>query len=97
MSSELVRFLEFVEAPLQESERDFQDEFIRKLQDAVREVKMSREMGARYMTFQEMLNDERKEERRQIAKKMLDNNVPMKEIIMYTTLTEEEIRKLTEE
>ena len=32
---------------------------MKRLQDAVREVKASREMGARYMTFQELLKDER--------------------------------------
>ncbi|MBQ8803819.1 MAG: Rpn family recombination-promoting nuclease/putative transposase [Tyzzerella sp.] len=58
---ELVRFLDFVAAPLSESERDFEDDFIRQLQNSVREVKESREMGARYMTFQELLNDEREE------------------------------------
>ncbi len=56
---ELVCFLEYVGAPLSESDRDYEDEFVRKLQNAVQEVKASREMGARYMTFQELLNDER--------------------------------------
>ena len=32
---------------------------MKRLPDAVREVKASREMGARYMTFQELLKDER--------------------------------------
>ena len=56
---ELVNFLKYVGAPLSESEKDFQDEFVTRFQKAVREVKVSREMGARYMTFQELLNDER--------------------------------------
>lgn len=42
-----------------ESEQDFKDAFIKRLQDFVREVKASREMGARHMIFQEMLKDER--------------------------------------
>lgn len=58
---ELVRFLEFVGTPLQDSDKDFNDDFIRKLQETVREVKASREMGARYMTFEELLKDEREE------------------------------------
>ena len=57
---ELINFLKYVEAPLSESERDFEDEFVSRLQKAVKEVKVSREMGARYMTFQELLNDERR-------------------------------------
>lgn len=59
VSPELVRFLEFVGTPLQDSDKDFHDDFIRKLQESIREVKASREMGARYMTFEELLKDER--------------------------------------
>lgn len=76
VSPELVRFLEYVETPLSDSERDFEDEFIRKLQSSVREVKTSREMGARYMTFEELLKEEREEagdeKLRSIIKKKLD-------------------------
>ena len=61
--AELVRFLEFTGATLQESEKDYHDDFIRRLQDSVSEVKASREMGARYMTFKELLKDEREEGR----------------------------------
>lgn len=60
---ELVRLLEFVGAPLQDSNKDYKDDFIRKLQNSVNEVKVSREMGARYMTFEELLKDEREEGR----------------------------------
>ena len=60
---ELVRFLEFVGTPLQDSDKDFNDDFIRKLQESIREVKASREMGARYMTFEEYLKEEREEAR----------------------------------
>ena len=48
---------------------------MKRLQDAVREVKASREMGARYMTFQELLKDEREagraEGRVELVKKKL--------------------------
>lgn len=56
---ELVKFLKFVGAKPSDSEKDFEDAFIKRLQKTVREVKASREMGARYMTFQELLKDER--------------------------------------
>ena len=42
------------------------------MQGSVREVKASREMGARYMTFQEMLYDERIEERCQVIIELLE-------------------------
>ena len=58
VSPDLVRFLKYVGTPLSDSEKDFDDAFIQRIQTAVKEVKASREMGARYMTFQELLNDE---------------------------------------
>ena len=51
--------MNFVGAQLSESEKEFEDPFVKRLQDAVKSVKASREMGARYMTFQELLKDER--------------------------------------
>ncbi len=57
---ELVNFLKYVEAPLLESEKDFEDAFVERLQKTVKEVKVSREMGAKYMTFLELLSDERR-------------------------------------
>lgn len=46
---------------MEDSEDDFQDPYVKKLQQAVRKVKNDREMGERYMLFQEMLDDERNE------------------------------------
>lgn len=58
VSEDLVKLLNFVGAKPSESEKDFNDAFIQRLQKSIREVKASREMGARYMTFQELLKDE---------------------------------------
>ena len=55
---DLVKFLKFVGADPSESEKDFADAFVKRLQKSVKEVKESREMGARHMIFQEMLRDE---------------------------------------
>ena len=60
---ELVRFLKFVTAGLEESERDFQDELVRRFQKTIREIKTDREMGERYMIFEEMLREEKQEGR----------------------------------
>jgi predicted transposase/invertase (TIGR01784 family) len=54
----LVKFLDFVHAGLSESTNDFEDEFIRRLQESIAQIKSSREMGAKYMVFEEMLRDE---------------------------------------
>ena len=60
---ELVKFLEFVKADQDESELDFEDDFVKKLQDSIRRIKGSREMEERFMIFEEMLRDERAEGR----------------------------------
>jgi predicted transposase/invertase (TIGR01784 family) len=57
----LIKFLEFVHANLEDSTKNFEDEFVRKLQASVEQIKKSREMGARYMVFEEMLREERAE------------------------------------
>ncbi len=75
---ELVRFLEFVGTPLQDSDKDFNDDFIRKLQESIREVKASREMGARYMTFEEYLKEEREEAKEEGARNKLISQVQKK-------------------
>ena len=56
----LVRFLKFVAADIEQSESDFEDEFVGQLQKSIHNVKESREMGERYMIFEEMMRDERK-------------------------------------
>lgn len=61
----LVKFLNFVKADLSESEADFQDDFVEKLQESIRRIKSSREMEERFMIFEEMLRDERAEGRAQ--------------------------------
>ena len=55
----LVKFLKYVKAGLDESTEDFQDDFVQRLQDAVRNVKASREMEERYMLLGELLKEER--------------------------------------
>ena len=55
----LVKFLKYVRAGLSESTGDFQDNFVQKLQEAVKNVKASREMEERYMLLEELLKEER--------------------------------------
>ena len=61
VSPDLVRFLKFVTADLEESEKDFGDELVEKFQKTIREIKADREMGGRYMIFEEMLREEKQE------------------------------------
>jgi hypothetical protein len=40
------------------SKEDFGDSLVRRLQDSIARIKASREMGERYMLFEELLKDE---------------------------------------
>ena len=54
----LVSFLNYVGSGLQESTKESDDGYVQQLQAAVLQVKASREMGARYVIFEEMLQEE---------------------------------------
>ena len=56
---ELVRFLKYVAADLDESLEDFEDDYVRRLQDSIVDIKKDRGMERGYMLLEEMLNDER--------------------------------------
>jgi len=62
---ELVKFLQYVGSDLETSTYDYGDEYVRKLQNSVRQVKKSREMKERFMIWREMLSDERNEGRKE--------------------------------
>lgn len=57
----LVSFLKFVRADLKESMEVFEDDYIRRLQQSIQDIKVSREMETRYMTLEQLIKDERKE------------------------------------
>lgn len=63
VSEELVKFLKFVGAKLEDSENDFHDSFVARLQKSVKHVKESREMEERFMLMEEFLKEERAEAR----------------------------------
>lgn len=62
---ELVKFLKFVTADLEESEGDFQDGLVKQFQETILNVKTDRKMGERYMIFEEMLREEKQEGRQE--------------------------------
>ena len=55
----LVSFLKFVGLSLQESTKESEDVYVRQLHAAVRRVKASREWEARFVIFEEMLQEQR--------------------------------------
>ncbi|MCM1187277.1 MAG: hypothetical protein NC251_12280 [Lachnoclostridium sp.] len=58
---QLVNFLKYAAAGLNESTADFGDAFVARLQQSVRATKADREIGGRYMLFEELLQNEHKE------------------------------------
>ena len=56
---ELVKFLKFVEAKKEDSDQNFDDDYVKSLQESVKQIKDNRTMKERYMIWQEMLRDER--------------------------------------
>lgn len=60
---EMVKFLEFVHSDLADSMRDFGDEYINDLQKTIAQIKSDREVGTRYMLFEEYIREEREEAR----------------------------------
>lgn len=59
--SELVKFLKFIASDLEGSKANFEDSYVEQLQNSVNKIKSDREMGERYMIFEEMLREERQE------------------------------------
>lgn len=57
----LVKFLKFVGAKLPESMEDYGDCLVSQLQTSIRQIKSDREMGNRYMVFEEMMKREFKD------------------------------------
>lgn len=58
VSKNLVKFLKYVGAGLEESQKDYSDEFVKRLQKSVEKIKFDREMGRRYMLFEELMKEE---------------------------------------
>lgn len=60
VAPELVKFLEYVQADLEKSTTDFNDDFVEKLQKSVHRIKQNRRMEERYMLTELLLQDERR-------------------------------------
>ena len=54
---ELTSLLDFVKADLIGSEADYEDIFVKQLQNSMRQIKRSRKMGERYMMFEQYMKE----------------------------------------
>lgn len=103
---ELVKFLNYVHADLDESTFDFEDEFVGKLQKTVHEIKQSRRMGERYMLTELLMQDERRagraegriegrvEERRESLLELLSELGMIPEMLVERVMRESDLEKL---
>lgn len=70
-----MNFLKYVGAELEESQNDYSDEFVKRLQKSVEKIKFDREMGRRYMLFEELMKEEynagKAEGQEEVAKSIL--------------------------
>lgn len=57
VSPKLVQFLKYVGASLEESEADYGSAYVAELQRTVRDIRQSRDMEERYMTFELLMQD----------------------------------------
>lgn len=55
ISEELLAFLQFVKADKEQSQQNYNDAFVSRLQKSIQDIKQSREMEARYMLLEELL------------------------------------------
>ncbi|MBQ8040259.1 MAG: hypothetical protein IJ274_10390, partial [Lachnospiraceae bacterium] len=95
MSEKIVNFLEFVEADLSESERNFDDEFVRKLQKSVQSVKASREMEEYYMNFELFIKEERAEAKAEVIVDLLEEVGAVSDELRETIMCEINSETLT--
>jgi len=58
---ELVKFLKFTGANLENSTSDFNDDLVSRIQTSINSIKKDREIGVRYMVLQKLLKDEHSE------------------------------------
>lgn len=97
---EMVKFLQYVKANQQESEQDFGDDFVRRIQESVRKIKVSRKMEERYMVLEEMLQEEREEGkaegRAEAILELLEELGPLSEEVRKNILEERNLQRLRE-
>lgn len=95
ISEKIVNFLEFVEADLSESERNFDDEFVKKLQKSVQSVKASREMEEYYMNFELFIKEERAEAKAEVVIELLEEVGTVSDELRETIMCEINSETLT--
>ena len=92
---ELVKFLAYVGADLDESTKDFGDSFVERLQESVSDVKRSRRMEERYMLTELLMQDERRAGRAEgrIEGRIADRKDSILELLSEIGIVSNELRE----
>ena len=97
---ELVKFLKYVSADLQESTENFEDDFVESLQKTVHEIKQSRRMEERYMLTELLMQDERRagrmEERKEAILELLSDIGIISDDLYKKIMQEDKMAQLKE-
>ena len=64
ITEELVKFLKFVKSDAENCMKDFEDDYVKRLQQSMYRIKRDREVGERYMSIELYLQDEREKSKR---------------------------------
>lgn len=88
-----------MKADLVDSEGDFEDEFVKKLQKSVWHIKESREMENHFMLYEQLLRDERAiakaEGKAEVVLELLEDIAEIPEEIQEKILNETDLEMLT--
>lgn len=69
----LVKFLEYVKAETDSEPKDYEDDFVNRVQETVKRIKSSREMEERYMLLKELIKEEREEAKAEMVLEYLSS------------------------
>ena len=99
VATELVAFLNYTKTSFEGNEVESEDDFVREIQRTIQKIKASREMGGLYMTFQEMMTQEREEGREEGRKegRKEGREQLLNTLIQKGLLNEKEARQTLEE
>ena len=91
---ELVKFLDYVKADLEGSTEDFEDDFVKSIQNSVALIKKSREMEERFMLLELMLQDERREGKAEAVVAFLEDLDVVPEKLKERIMSEQNLNTL---
>ena len=94
VDEDMAGFLKYIDNSTTAVADETGSEFVGMIDRKVKSIKENLDEGVKFMQFEEIVAEERKEERLAIARKMLQDNVGEDIVAKYTGLTIEEVNEL---